>query len=141
MSYNKAENCSWGEIVVNKAEFSSRASIEILTDIVTKIQKYLSKTPCPEVSIIHNAMAKKWVRYLSLETRKKSLDLYQRNINDVLGSGKLQRSELDTSAPLIISSKQDDIHVADVEIESFQDKYPDAFFTPIAEGNTNDLPT
>jgi len=86
-------------------------------------------------------MAKKWARYLPSETGKEFLDSYKKNLNDVLGSAKLQRSELDTAAPSIISDKQDDIHAADVEIELVQGKNPDSFFKPIAEGNTDDSPS
>ena len=73
------------------------SSYQTLTEIARKIQKHLSKIPCPEIDVINDAMAKKWERYLPSETGKDFLASYQKSIDEVLGFVEPEQSEVTTS--------------------------------------------
>ena len=97
------------------------SSYQTLTEIARKIQKHLSKIPCPEIDAINDAMAKKWERYLPSETGKDFLASYQKSIDEVLGFVEPEQSEVTTSTSTVPPTVS-----------------PNALFKPIADGNSDD---
>lgn len=53
------------------------ATIDSLMSVRDKILMYISRIPCPQISALNDAMAKKWARYLSVDTGRDLVDSYQ----------------------------------------------------------------